>query len=326
MTSFEFLYLARLHRRKRPAVLVEAATLLARTTDKPIEVAFVGPDEGEESEVRRQIQASGSSEWIRVEGPLEPGSTLERMRRASVYVLPSVDEPFPMSVLEAMSVGVPVIVTDSCGLAPFIAESGAGIVCDSSVQGLSEALRRFVEEPGLRESCSAAAVELARESFSMDGVTRQLEDVYRSLTSHTLDHVVEGSEVLKDTDGTAGNHVHLVEEGHGAGLDGANQFWHRAEALAEFPAYGEERLVVLNLERGSPLVLLGSANAIWDLIDGTRTEADILKELTSAYLEADGLAIAEHLRKFLAELSFRGLAGSRRQPAVRGNAGAGPRY
>ncbi|MBP2268314.1 glycosyltransferase involved in cell wall biosynthesis [Pseudarthrobacter sp. PvP004] len=198
MTSFEFLYLARLHRRKRPTILVEAAALLAQTIDKPIKVAFVGPDEGEESEVRRQIRASGSSKWIRVEGPLEPGSTLQRMRRASVYVLPSVDEPFPMSVLEAMSVGVPVIVTDSCGLAPFIAESGAGIVCDSSVEGLSAALRRFIEEPGLLASTSAAAVGLAREKFSMDGVTKQLEDVYRSLSSYTAgrpssrEHSVEG--------------------------------------------------------------------------------------------------------------------------------------
>jgi len=198
-TSFEFLYLARLHRRKRPAVLVEAATLLAKTIAKPIEVAFVGPDEGEESEVRRKIQASGSSEWIRVEGPLEPGSTLERMRRASVYVLPSVDEPFPMSVLEAMSVGIPVIVTDSCGLAPFIEESGAGIVCDSSIGGLSSALRRFVEEPGLLASSSAAAVELARKRFSMDGVAKQLEDAYRSLSSYTngrppsMEPVLEGT-------------------------------------------------------------------------------------------------------------------------------------
>jgi glycosyltransferase involved in cell wall biosynthesis len=179
-TSFEFLYLARLHKRKRPSVLVQAATLLAATIDKRMEVALVGPDEGEEPEVRRQIQASGSSGWIRLEGPLKPSSTLERMRRASVYVLPSIDEPFPMSVLEAMSVGVPVIVTDSCGLAPFIAESGAGIVCDSTVEGLSAALRRYVEEPGLL--ASAAAVELTRDLFSMEGVTKQLEDVYRDLS------------------------------------------------------------------------------------------------------------------------------------------------
>ena len=87
-----------------------------------------------------------------------------------------------------------------------------------------------------------------------------------------------------------------------------NQFWHRAKAVAEVPDDAEERLVVLNLERGSPLVLLGPAVTIWELIDGTRTETDILKELTSTYVAADESSMAEHVRDFLTGLSFHGLA------------------
>jgi hypothetical protein len=319
-TSFEFLYLARLHSRKRPAVLVEAAAMLAKTINKPMEVAFVGPDEGEESKVRRLIQATETSDWIRVEGPLKPGSTLDRMRRASVYVLPSVDEPFPMSVLEAMSVGVPVIVTDSCGLAPFIAESGAGLVCDSSVEALSAAMRRFVEEPGLRASSATAAVGLARERFSMYAVTSQLEDVYQSLTGHpmgrtppSIEHSVEGAGGLPIATGKVGcDYGEPFQLRHGC--NEVNQFWHRTKAVAEVPTLGEERQVVLNLERGSPLVLLGSAAAIWELVDGTRTETDILKVLTSAYFGADEPSMAEEVGRFLAGLFFHGLAESRESP------------
>ncbi|WP_024818778.1 PqqD family protein [Arthrobacter sp. 31Y] len=87
-----------------------------------------------------------------------------------------------------------------------------------------------------------------------------------------------------------------------------NQFWHRAKAVAEVPDDVEERLVVLNLERGSPLVLLGPAAFIWELIDGTRTENDILKELASTYVGADESSMAEHVRNFLAGLSSHGLA------------------
>lgn len=86
--------------------------------------------------------------------------------------------------------------------------------------------------------------------------------------------------------------------------------------MAEVLDDGEERLVVLNLERGSPLVLLGSAAAIWELVDGTRTEDDILKELTSTFAEADESSMAEHVRNFLAALSFHGLARGSDKPAT----------
>ena len=94
-----------------------------------------------------------------------------------------------------------------------------------------------------------------------------------------------------------------------------NQFWHRAKAVAEVPDDGEERLVVLNLERGSPLVLLGSAAAIWELVDGTRTENDILKELTNIYVGAAESSMGDHVRKFLAGLSFHGLAQIKDSPS-----------
>ena len=52
------------------------------------------------------------------------------MAAASVYVLPSVREPYPMSVLEAMSVGLPVVVSADCGLAPLVERARCGIVTD----------------------------------------------------------------------------------------------------------------------------------------------------------------------------------------------------
>jgi hypothetical protein len=94
------------------------------------------------------------------------------------------------------------------------------------------------------------------------------------------------------------------------------QFWHKAKAVAEVPTPGGERLALLNLDRGSPLVLLGSAASIWGLIDGTRTEDDILEELNGAYPDVNGAAMAAQLRSFLAELSIHGLAESSVHPSA----------
>ncbi|MFE4196027.1 PqqD family protein [Paenarthrobacter sp. NPDC056912] len=88
------------------------------------------------------------------------------------------------------------------------------------------------------------------------------------------------------------------------------QFWRKSKAVAEVPSHGEKRVALLNLEQGSPLVILGTAVDIWDLLDGTRTETEIFKELNSVFSPADRTAMEEQVRSFLAELARNGLAGT----------------
>ena len=174
----EVLYLARLQARKRPVLFAKAATrLLAAGCDARF--TLVGPDEGEGAEVLDTIMRSDARpDEIRWEGALPPDRTVVRMAAASIYVLPSVDEPFPMSVLEAMSVGLPVVITESCGLAETVRASGSGIVVDESEAALFEAMRTLIVDQRLREKMSAAARQTAAAVFSMDAIARDLAAVY----------------------------------------------------------------------------------------------------------------------------------------------------
>ncbi|HBD6104334.1 TPA: glycosyltransferase, partial [Shigella flexneri] len=102
----EVLYLARLHPRKRPMYFARAAKT-AGSRWPEARFSLVGPDEGEGPAVSRSIAAMDGEARVKWSGSEEPDRTLLRMSRASIYALPSTDEPFPMSVLEAMSVGLP---------------------------------------------------------------------------------------------------------------------------------------------------------------------------------------------------------------------------
>jgi glycosyltransferase involved in cell wall biosynthesis len=174
----DVLFLARLHERKRPTLFVEAAAeLLAE--GNAARFSMVGPDGGEAAHVCGAINRLGDySSAIVWEGPLAPDETGERMVRASIYVLPSIDEPFPMSVLEAMAVGLPVVVTESCGLADVVRQSGSGIVVDHSKQSLVDAMRTLLDDPGLRVEMGTAARKTAREQFSMQAVGDALVAIY----------------------------------------------------------------------------------------------------------------------------------------------------
>ncbi|RUR01230.1 glycosyltransferase [Labedella endophytica] len=179
--GIEVLYLARLHKRKRPATFVEVAQRLSKVFSTA-RFSLVGPDEGEGATVDdliRRGKRSIDDDQIAWEGALSPDRTLDRMSHASIYVLPSVDEPFPMSVLEAMSLGIPVIVTDSCGLAGAIQRAGAGIVVDSTTYALEEAIRRLLSDGEMRRAMGQAARHMVTQDFSMGAVVGRLEASYR---------------------------------------------------------------------------------------------------------------------------------------------------
>ncbi|WP_079406170.1 glycosyltransferase [Streptomyces sp. 3211] len=173
------LYSARLQTRKRPVDFVDAApAVLAAHPDAHFVVA--GPDEGESGAVRDRIGGLGLTDRFTVPGALSGAEVLTELRRAHVYVLPSVDEPFPMSVLEALAVGVPPVVTHSNGLARDIARSGAGHAVDPGPAGVAAAVLDLLD-PAANRKASRAARELAAQSFSMDAVLDTLLPVYEGV-------------------------------------------------------------------------------------------------------------------------------------------------
>ena len=174
----EVLFLARLAPRKRPDFFVHAAGVLSGEFPTA-KFSLVGPDEGEGGSTLsliRQLDSDGAT--INWEGPLPPTETLVRMARAAIYVLPSVDEPYPMSVLEAMSVGLPVIVTESCGLASFVRSARAGLVVNESQTSLIEALRELLAHPEAAQQMGERGRDAVRVRRSMASVASILETGY----------------------------------------------------------------------------------------------------------------------------------------------------
>ncbi|MFD0268854.1 glycosyltransferase [Streptomyces sp. NPDC127106] len=172
------LYSARLQARKRPVDFVDAAPAVL-TVHPDAEFVVAGPDEGERAAVLARIAELGLADRFTVPGALSGAEVQAELRRAHVYVLPSVDEPFPMSVLEALAVGVPTVVTRSNGLAKDVAAAGAGHAVEPGPSGVAAAVLSLLE-PAANAAASRAARNLAAESFSMDAVLDTLLPVYET--------------------------------------------------------------------------------------------------------------------------------------------------
>ncbi|MEA5453400.1 glycosyltransferase [Sinomonas sp. JGH33] len=175
-SAVDVLFLARLHERKRPLVFVDAAKLLAREFPTA-RFSLVGPDEGQGDAVRAALASDDADGRIRWEGPLEPGQTLERMAQSSVYVLPASHEPFGMTVVEAMSVGLPVVVLNDCGLAPTVL-AAEGEVCGEGAEELVRSIAALLRDPGRRKRSGAKGLAYVHERAGMAAVAARLESVY----------------------------------------------------------------------------------------------------------------------------------------------------
>lgn len=175
----EILFLARLHVRKRPNFVVQAAKELTQRWPH-VRFALVGPDEGAAGDVCASIEALNFTVPARWYGPIPPDQTTERLRNASIYVLPSINEPFPMSVLEAMALGLPVVITDTCGLAPMVEKYGAGIVCEASQESFDSALEHLVRNPSMRISMGAKGRRAIIKHYALPSIGVDLAKLYTS--------------------------------------------------------------------------------------------------------------------------------------------------
>jgi glycosyltransferase involved in cell wall biosynthesis len=177
-TRPEVLFAARMHPRKRPVAFVEMAKKLI---DAGVDATFtlVGHDEGEGPALRAALEGHPRIFW---EGAVSPDAMPARMAEAEVYVLPSVREPHPMSVLEAMSVGLPVVVTNDCGLATVVERSQSGIVTDPEVAALVEAVDSILGDRIRARLMGERGRQTVHDHFGMRAIGDRLLQTYAEAT------------------------------------------------------------------------------------------------------------------------------------------------
>lgn len=173
----EVLFCARLHERKRPASFIEMASILIAGGIRA-KFTMIGPDEGELADICDRIKSSGLSSTLTYEGALSYEDVLPRLASVDIYVLPSVDEPFPMTLLEAMSVGTPSVCTDACGIAALLQNEKAAVVVSPSPSELARAVEGLLLDRDAWQSVSRAAVRTTERYFGMSPVVAELEEVY----------------------------------------------------------------------------------------------------------------------------------------------------
>lgn len=177
MREDKVVFLARLHVRKRATEFVRMAEILVRRGCTSTFI-LAGPDEGQAAEVTELITSLNLASRVSWIGAVDPDNTDALLSSSRAYVLPSIGEVFPMSVLEAFRVGTPTVVTDSLGIADKCARYGAAIVTDGSAAALADAVQDILENRRRGDSLREGAQRFVESELSMDIVVDRLLRAY----------------------------------------------------------------------------------------------------------------------------------------------------
>ncbi len=160
-TARRLLFLGRIHPKKGLDLLLPAWASLREGRDWQLVIA--GPDE--QGYLANIQKLAGKTDWpkqIIFTGPVVGTVKNSLLHSADVFVLPSYSEGFPVSVLEAMACGVPVLATKASNF-PDIVSAEAGWECEANLDsvrdGLSQALTASDEERRQRGANGRRLVE-----------------------------------------------------------------------------------------------------------------------------------------------------------------------
>jgi glycosyltransferase involved in cell wall biosynthesis len=169
------LFLSRIHKKKGLDLLIEA---MANLDVHDVLLCIVGPDDGFESTAREMISRLGLEDCTLFTGPLYDREKFEAYRAADLYVLPTRGvEGLPMTIVEALYCGTPVIVTRTTEIAELV-DGRAGVAVDYDAEQLANAITRLLNDPDLREAFGREGQTLVAENFDLETVVDHLLETY----------------------------------------------------------------------------------------------------------------------------------------------------
>jgi glycosyltransferase involved in cell wall biosynthesis len=176
-------FIGRITVRKGIFVLLEAASVL-KSEGYAFALDFLGLSETveEEAAVAHAVDAAGLKDRTVFHGVLEGEAKSRILEQASLLVLPSWADIFPVVVLEAYASGLPVVAASVAAVPEMVSEGVNGyLVAPRDVNSLVRALRRLLDDPALRVSIGRTNRALAERDYGVDTAAARVGTVFDEL-------------------------------------------------------------------------------------------------------------------------------------------------
>ncbi|MGG1482204.1 glycosyltransferase family 4 protein [Bacillus smithii] len=160
-------------------------------------VCWIVGDGDKKAELRVQTKALGLEEDVLFFGSRDDIPAL--LANSDIYVLPSLLENQPLSVIEAQIAGMPVIVSDAGGLPEIVEHQVTGLISPAGdPEALYQNLNLLLDDEKLRKTLGENASKWGKNHWSLDKGVSNVLDVYHSAIS----------KLRKDEENVSANRLH----------------------------------------------------------------------------------------------------------------------
>jgi glycosyltransferase involved in cell wall biosynthesis len=173
------LFLGRLHPKKGLELLIPAFDKAA-LGDSVLVIA--GPDsDGYRAKLEAQVAARRLTDRVVFTGMLHGPDRVAAFADADLFVLPSYQENFGISVVEALAAGTPVVISDQVNIWQDISDASVGGIVRTDATVLATELRRWMTDDALRKAAAQRARPFVWQRYDWRQIARRWVNHYHSL-------------------------------------------------------------------------------------------------------------------------------------------------
>jgi colanic acid/amylovoran biosynthesis glycosyltransferase len=137
-----------------------------------------------EQTLQAQVADLGLGEVVEFMGPRDQGEVESALFEADLFLLPSIAEALPVSIMEAMAAGLPVLATDVGSVSELVKDGQTGrLVRPADSQALAGALLDLLDHPDRWSDLGAAGRQLIERRYNLEVLNRRLVEHYELLVA-----------------------------------------------------------------------------------------------------------------------------------------------
>lgn len=172
-------FLSRLHHKKGLDLLLPA---FAKLPDSTAMLAIVGSgDRSYVDQLRAQAAQLGIEDRVIFTGMIAGRARLEALADADLFCLPSYQENFGVSVIEALGVGTPVLISDQVNIHQEVAAAGVGEVVPCHVEPLAARLSAMLADRAQLADMASRSRPWVERTFRWDAIAVQVDAMYEQV-------------------------------------------------------------------------------------------------------------------------------------------------